>query len=161
MKTILVVCTANICRSPMVSGVLRDRLAAAGLAHQVQVISAGVHALEGQPAAAYGVELLAAKGMDISGHRATQLEEWAIEQADLILVMEEAHARQVFYYSPANMHKVILFSELIGERTDLADPYGKKHDAYLATLQLIERTIDSGWGKLLSLLRVKPTEIGD
>jgi protein-tyrosine-phosphatase len=83
------------------------------------------------------------------------LEEHEIETADLILVMEEVQRRQIFYYSPDNMHKVILFSELIDEQSDLADPYGKNERAYVATLQRIDQVLTRGWRKLLRLLRVK------
>ena len=44
MKTILFVCTANICRSPMAAAIMRQRIAQMGLADQVRVISAGVWA---------------------------------------------------------------------------------------------------------------------
>jgi protein-tyrosine phosphatase len=156
MKFILVVCTANICRSPMVAGILRARFAAIGLEDEVIVRSAGVYAHEGEPATNYGVELLAAKGIDISGHRATQVVEWDIGRANLILVMEEAHRRKLFYYSPGDLYKVILFSELIGEHDDLEDPYGQDTLAYVTTLARIEHIINTGWEKLLGNLKIKP-----
>lgn len=155
MKTILVICTGNICRSPMVAGILQARFAALGLENEVVVRSAGVYAREGEPATNHGVTLLAAQGIDISGHRATQVAEWDIARANLILVMEEAHRRKLFYYSPGDLYKVILFSELIGEHHDLADPYGQDYPAYVATLARIEQTINAGWSRLLSKLKLK------
>ncbi len=157
MKSILVVCTGNICRSPMVTGILRARFAAIGLENEIVVKSAGVYAKEGEPATAYGIELLAARGIDISAHRATQLVESDIGRANLVLVMEEMHRRQIFYYSPGDLYKVLLFSELIGEHGDLADPYGYGRDAYVATLYEIDRIINGGWEKLLTKLRLKAT----
>ncbi|MCB0234057.1 MAG: hypothetical protein KDH08_08530, partial [Anaerolineae bacterium] len=47
MKRVLIVCTGNICRSPMAWGLLRQRLAADGLADQVSVTSAGVYGVDG------------------------------------------------------------------------------------------------------------------
>lgn len=155
MKSILVVCTGNICRSPMVAGILRARFAASGLENEVNVRSAGVYAREGEPATNYGVALLAAKGIDISGHRATQVVEWDIARSNLILVMEEAHRRKLFYYSPGDLYKVVLFSELIGEHIDLEDPYGQEAEAYVATLARIEQVINGGWEKLLIKLKLK------
>lgn len=70
MKQFLVVCTANICRSPLVEGLLRARLAAHQLADQVEVKSTGVYPRAGEKASQYSVELLAAKGIDISRHLA-------------------------------------------------------------------------------------------
>jgi protein-tyrosine phosphatase len=156
MKTILTVCTANICRSPMVAAVLQARLAVAGLTQQAQVHSAGVYALEGQPAARFGRELLAARGIDLSAHRATQIQEARIYQADLIIVMEENHRRQLFHYAPDQSYKVILFSELIGEHGDLADPYGHEVSAYQLTLQRIDEVLERGWDRLLARLKLTP-----
>ena len=43
-QTVLVVCTANICRSPLVQGVLRHGFADAGWLAEVDVLSAGTNA---------------------------------------------------------------------------------------------------------------------
>ncbi len=155
MKRILVVCTANICRSPMVAGVLSARLAADGLADQVKVQSAGVYAMEGAKASAYGVELLAAKGIDISRHVASGVTEHDVQQADLILAMEEKHRQSLFHYSPADSYKVLLLSELANEHFDLRDPYGYNKAAYMTTLQTIEKILDLGWQNLLTRLALQ------
>ncbi len=55
MKTILFVCTANICRSPMAAAIMRQRIAQMGLADQVRVISAGVWAEGDQSASANAI----------------------------------------------------------------------------------------------------------
>ncbi len=157
MKRILVVCTANICRSPMVTGVLSARLAAQQLAEQVEVQSAGVYAMVGEKASAHGVELLAAQGIDISQHVARGVTERDLQQADLILVMEEKHRQSLFHYSPADSYKVLLLSELANEHFDLRDPYGYNKAAYVTTLQTIEKLLEIGWPNLLTRLAL-PTE---
>jgi len=136
----------------MVAGVLSARLAAAALADQVAVRSAGGDALVGEKASAYGVELLAAKGIDISQHMAAGLTEREIQQADLILVMEEKHRQSLFHYAPVDFYKVLLLSELANEHFDLRDPYGYNKAAYVTTLQTIEEIFDIGWQKLLTRL---------
>jgi len=138
----------------MVAGVLRTRLAAAGLADQVEVRSAGVYARTGDRASTYGVELLQAKGIDIRQHSSAPITELDLQQSDLILVMEEKHRQSLFHYSPADLYKVLLLSELAGERFDLQDPYGQNKAAYANTLTLIERTIDMGWPSFLARLGI-------
>ncbi len=67
MKKVLFICTANICRSPMAMGLLRQRLRQDGLDGEVEVASAGVYGLDGSPASQPGVEVLAERGIDIAG----------------------------------------------------------------------------------------------
>lgn len=138
----------------MVKGILRARLDTTGLRQHVHVRSAGTSALDGQPAADQSIALLAAKGIDISGHRSSQLQEWDIKQADVILAMEESHRREIFYYLPEALSKVMLFSELVFEQDDLADPYGGNRADYEATLQRIEDVLTRGWRRLLAHLKL-------
>ena len=154
MKQILVVCTANICRSPLVAGELCARLATNYLADQVEVKSAGIYARLGEKASPYSVELLAAKGIDISQHIATPLSELDVQQADLILVMEERHRQSIFHYSPADSYKVLLLSELANEHFDLKDPYGQNKAAYRVMLTTVEQILDRGWPNLMARLGI-------
>jgi len=87
---ILVVCTGNICRSPMAEGLLRHMLPK-GWASHMHIHSAGTHGLDDQPATPFAIEAAAEMGVDISGHRARSLDREMVSQADLILVMEPFH----------------------------------------------------------------------
>lgn len=153
-KEILVVCTANLCRSPMVTGILNARLTVQGLDQQVRVSSAGLYAAVGEPASAESVALLAEQGIDIGAHRAQQVDERRLHQADLILVMEERHRQQIFYYAPEVLHKVILLSELVHEHVDLKDPYNQPRSVYQATLARITDLLERGWDQLLERLNL-------
>ena len=153
-KLLLVVCTANICRSPMIVGILQERFRQLGLDNRIEIKSAGVFGLTGKRASQEGVDLLAERGIDISGHVARQLEPDEIEAADLIIVMEEAHRQAIFVRAPHHVHKVILFSELVGQHEDVDDPYGRGRRAYKKTLTRIDQTLDSGWNVLLAQLQL-------
>ena len=85
MKRILIVCTGNVCRSPMAMGLLRQRLAQDGLDSQVSVSSAGVYGLDGSAASRPGVDVLAERGIDISEHRARTIDQKEVAEADLLL----------------------------------------------------------------------------
>lgn len=136
----------------MVTALLRQKLHAAGLADQIEVQSAGVAGVEGAAASRYAVEVLAERGLDLSTHVAQGLMSQAIRRADLILVMEEAHRQRIFHRSPENLYKVVLFHELVGEHSDLPDPYGGERADYVATLARIESVLDAGWPRLLAQL---------
>ena len=91
--TVMVVCTGNICRSPMAEVVLRERFAAAGLAHHVVVDSTGISAEEhGNPVDRRARAVLQGHGYPAGdGHRARQVR--AEDDRDLVLAMTNAHAR--------------------------------------------------------------------
>lgn len=90
---ILVVCTANQCRSPMAAAIAQDRLDA----HQIPAVvtSAGVAALEGI-AATENAELTMAKlNLDISDHEACHVEHASVPTMDTIWCMERRHAVEI------------------------------------------------------------------
>ncbi len=151
-RNVLVVCTANRCRSPMAAGLLQNMLQEAGLADRVRVASAGIWAVDGEEAALPGVELLLERGVDIQRHRSRGLEYRDILAADLILVMEEAHRRSIYHWAPASLSKVLLLSELVGEHRDISDPFGQDRARYASVLAVMEGYLVQGWAKLLRQL---------
>lgn len=155
MKTILFVCTANICRSPMAAGLMRRRIAEQGLADEVQVISAGVWAEEGYQASKHAVTVLGQRSVDLTGHVSQRVTPTLLDQASIILVMEEAHRRSIFYLAPQHLSKIFLLSEMTGEHADVADPFGGPLEGYVTTAGLLENLIDAGLPKILRRLQVK------
>lgn len=154
MKRVLIICTGNVCRSPMAMGLLRQRLAEDGLSDQVQVSSAGVYGLDDSPASQPGVEVLAGRGIDISGHRAHTVSQSEIAEADLVLVMEEGHRRTLFYTYPHLLGKVFLLSEMSGNYYDIKDPYRQPKEAYQRTVDELAALIEAGYPMILRRLRV-------
>lgn len=157
-KQILVICTANICRSAMAQGLLRQRLAEEGLAGKCEVLSAGVMAVEGQPASGNAVAALAERGIDIADHRARPLERGMIEAADIILTMQEAHRRAVFSMQPGALRKTFLLSEMAGEDADIEDPYGLPLEAYRSCADELCRLICQGQPTIYRWLGMQPAE---
>lgn len=149
MKTILFVCTGNVCRSPMAAAIMRDRIAQLGLDAQVEIVSAGVWAEDGARASANGVAVLRLRGIDLAEHRSRPLTPALLRQASVVLVMEEAHRRSIFYMTPEHLSKVFLLSEMAGGHKDIDDPYGGPIDAYATTADELAGLIDKGLPKIL------------
>src|SRR5437879_8944326 len=87
-KRILLVCTGNICRSPLAAALLERALVERGI-EGLAVASAGTGAWDGAPVSegAYLVGL--ERGLDLSGHRARLLTRELVDGADLILTMAD------------------------------------------------------------------------
>lgn len=91
---ITVVCTGNICRSPMAEFVLRERFEAAGLSDQVVIDSAGTTTWEeGNSADPRTISALQRHGHtgDYSGHRARVFDKRTFADVDLVLAADHEH----------------------------------------------------------------------
>lgn len=111
---ILVVCSANICRSPFAAALLRQRLAEKfpDRAGEVDVSSAGVRALVGHAMDPVAAQLLEARGGSGQGFAARQVGADLLRQSDLVLVMTREHRRAVVTLAPAALRKTFTLPEL-------------------------------------------------
>ncbi len=151
MTTILVICTGNICRSPMAAALLRARLDEDEKRHGWCVISAGTWAPEDEPASTYGIAEMSERGIDIRSHRSRSVNAELMEKADLILVMTSNHAEALSITFPDQAHKVHLLSEMDGQTHDISDPYGGTRLEYAYIAQELEQLIDGGYERIVSL----------
>jgi protein-tyrosine phosphatase len=96
---VTVVCTGNICRSPMGELILRQRFEEAGLGDRVVVDSAGTQSWEvGNPADPRTLAVLARNGHDDFGgrdHVARRFERAWLDEVDLVLVADAGHLREL------------------------------------------------------------------
>jgi glycine hydroxymethyltransferase len=144
MKTILFICTGNICRSPMAEGIFRHIMKGR---RDIQVMSAGIGAMEGQAPSPYAVQAVKELGIDISKQRSRQLTGELVQEADYIFGMTHSHVDTVLLLYPHAAEKTFLLREFddtldIFEK-DISDPIGGSYDVYLNTRDQIEQGIAS------------------
>lgn len=107
---ILVVCTANICRSPAAELILRDQLFQLG-DQQIEVSSAGLRGLAGHPIDKPMADLLVADGIDPESFHARRLTATDAEGADLVLTATTQHRSQVVQLAPAALTRTFTLLE--------------------------------------------------
>lgn len=132
---ILVVCVGNVCRSPMAAALLRAALPGC------EVSSAGIGALTGRPADATAMTLMQERGLDIERHSARQLDETALRDSDLVLVMEQEHQSWIESRWPQARGRVYRWGHW--SDFDVPDPYRRGTEAFRESLALIDRGLVS------------------
>lgn len=108
---VLVVCTGNICRSPMAEHLLRAGLAARGV-RDVEVASAGTHGLVGEPVQRHAAAALAERGLDPSAFRARRLDADLVAEADLVLGAGREHRAAAVTLVPRAAARAFTLREL-------------------------------------------------
>src|SRR5438477_5744272 len=144
MKTVLFVCTGNVCRSPMAEGIFRHAVQGRG---HFRVVSAGLGAMEGQPPSAYAVQAVKELGIDISSQRSRMLTPELVQQADYVFGMTHSHIDTVMLLYPMAAEKTFLLREFdetldIFEK-DISDPIGGSYEVYLNCRDQIEQGLPS------------------
>jgi protein-tyrosine-phosphatase len=133
---ILVVCTGNICRSPMGAALLQHALAGQKEPlRSLKVYSAGVASRSGEPASANAVTALKKVGIELKGHQSQPVTQELLDKAILVLCMTESHRDMIEITAQPVPERLYLFKELMGNRADLeiSDPYGMHLSAYEAS----------------------------
>lgn len=133
--SVIILCTGNICRSPMAWGLLRNAVQSRGL--RLKVDSAGLAALSGERPDPVAVQLLAKRGIDISTHLGKQATEELLRTQSLILTMERAQRDFVEKSWPILRGRVFRWGEW--QDFDVPDPYGGDEAAFRESLGAIDR----------------------
>src|SRR5471032_1005308 len=144
MKTILFICTGNVCRSPMAEALFRRAVRGRG---EFRVLSAGIGAMDGHAPTQHSVTAMRELGMDISAQRSRMLTADLIRQADFIFGMTHGHVDTIALLYPPAAEKTFLLREfdetLEPYEKDISDPIGSPYEIYVECRDQIEQGIAS------------------
>jgi protein-tyrosine phosphatase len=107
---VLILCTANVCRSPMAEALLTDRLAVVG--SDATVRSGGMLG-DGEAPHREAIAVMAGYGLDIGAHRSRRVTEEDLEAADLTLAMARENLRYAVVTAPAVWPRAFTLRELV------------------------------------------------
>ena len=134
--SILVICTGNICRSPIAERILR------GLFINKKIDSAGVAALVDHPADESAIRVAEKHDIKLDGHKGKQFTSKLGREYDLILVMEHYHLEQVTNIAPEVRGKTMLLGHWVNQK-EIPDPYKKSDEAFESVYELIVQSSNS------------------
>jgi protein-tyrosine-phosphatase len=145
-RSILFICDANTCRSPMSEAMLKKMLADfRGKTDEFKVASAGIssHARDGSDITFDARWLLKEDGIQVETFRSRDLKRHKelLEEADLVLTMSQQQKKRVHQLAGADGKEIYTLKEFVGEEGDIADPFGSGEEVYAQCRDEIKRCL--------------------
>lgn len=147
LPLILVLCTGNLCRSPMAEALLRHHLQVRGI--RAQVVSRGLGAPAGRPPHPFALQTAAEFGVPIApDKRAAQVNPLELRQAVVVLVMDAGHRARILRRYPQASGKTFLLRHWL-DGQDVPDPLHEPVEVFRQQWPAIEAGCTSWIERLL------------
>jgi protein-tyrosine-phosphatase len=150
-RSVLFVCTANQCRSPMAEALLKSLVAQRGEANHWQIQSAGTWSEPGRPATVLSQAVMRRRNIDLSDHRSRSVDADLLAAASVVLVMTRHQQEALRAEFPGMQHKIYTLSQLVDGSYDIEDPYGGSPDAYELCAVELQDILTNGYDRLVEL----------
>ena len=153
MPSILFVCSANQCRSPMAEVLFRQLLEEKGEIDDWRVESAGVWAYQGARATQSAQVVMDERGLNLEEHRSQPAEPALLKQFDLIIVMEVEHKLVLSEQNSELAGHILTLRQLVGESRNFDDPVGGSLEVYRQAAGEIYSLLDQAFPSIVSTIQ--------
>lgn len=127
MKKIMFICSGNTCRSPLAEGLFKKYLKENNI-NDIDVSSAGVGAFPGDAVSINSILVAASRGVDISEHRARNINPEHLLTTDLFFCMSDSHKQVLLRHCDES--KIVVLN--------VPDPYGRPIENYEECAKMLE-----------------------
>ncbi|HNV92976.1 MAG: Sua5/YciO/YrdC/YwlC family protein [Candidatus Cloacimonetes bacterium] len=139
LPVVMFVCTANICRSPMAEYLFRKM----ARENNISLATDSCGLLPGgQMISVNALQLLLERGiLDAQQHISQQITPQLVSSSWLILTMEERQRDLLRTTYPNSESRIMTLNEIVGEKGDIEDPFGRNLESYRKTCEIIENRL--------------------
>lgn len=145
IKSVMFICSGNICRSPMAQWYMQKRVKDIGKEELYLISSCGTEAINGQEATENAKKAILEYEVNMDKHRATNISFTNIKDYELIICMTEVHKKIVKKMYPKNSDNIYTLKEYIDPEAlykDIDDPWGLSLEVYKECANEIAKSID-------------------
>lgn len=150
---VMFVCLGNICRSPTAHGIFAAMVQEAQLQERISIDSCGTSGWHiGNPPDPRSIAMAAARGVDLSNLKASQIQPEDFRNFDYILAMDHQNLVDLQSIAPANSTARVELLLALDEDSvvrEVPDPYYGGEEGFALAVELIE----AASAKLLSHIR--------
>jgi len=135
VKRLVFICKGNICRSAYAEVVAK--------ALNIETVSAGICAIENQPANERAIQVAKSLGHDLALHKTTPMMYTILTQADLVLAMEPWQIEFIDKHLEGYYQRALLGIWAEPAKAYIHDPYGLSVAYFENCLKLIEKSVNA------------------
>lgn len=150
-KSVLFVCSANQCRSPMAEVLFKDLVSRLEPDVRWDVASAGCWGRPNNLATTTAIEVMKDRGLNLDDHLSQPVTEALLGKYHLVLVMEEEHKRFILRNFPDVGKNTHLLYEMVDKQKEIWDPVGMSKHAYENCAEEILRIMRESFQKISAL----------
>jgi len=158
MPTVMFVCTANLCRSPIAAFLFKQWLQQHPATGSLHVASCGTWAQDGEPVASSVLPYLLAVGIDLMHHRSRSITTNLLAESDLVLCMTGFHKEALQAEFPHYGSRVHMLSEMIMQRYDIPDVSRVSAEEYLAVARDLRPMVERSAPRIMALLQAASSD---